>query len=97
VVTKVKDSPVVKDILAVSADLKKSKVDAGSIEDRSKFCPIVPLNGTVDREGPIIGVTKSPPGATAGPSEVRMAVWVDTSPVGPGDDPAVAENVVVSV
>ena len=96
-VTKVEDSPMIKDVLAVSTDLKKSDVDTGGIEDGSKFCPIVALNGTVNREGPIIGVTESPPGATAGPSEVRMAVWVDTSPVGPGDDPAVAENVVVSV
>ena len=92
-----KDSPVIKDVLTVSADLKKSDVDAGRIKDGSKFCPIVALDGTVDRAGPIIGVTKSPPGATAGPSEIRMAVWVDTSPVGPGDGPAVAENIVVSV
>ena len=92
-----KDSPVVKDVLTVSADLKKSNVDTGGIKDGSKFCPIVALNGTVDREGPIIGVTKSPPGATAGPSKIGMTVWVDTSPVGPGDDPTVAENIVVSV
>ena len=91
------DSPVVKNVLAVSTNFKRSKVDSSSIEHSSKFCPIVALNGTVNREGPIIGVTESPPGATAGPSEVRMAVWVDTSPVGPCDDPAGAENVVVSV
>ena len=88
---------MIKDVLAVSTDLKKSDVDTGSIEDGSKFCPIVALNGTVDREGPVIGVTESPPGATAGPSKVGVTVWVNASPGGPGDDPAVAENVVVSV
>jgi hypothetical protein len=96
-VTKVEDSPVIKDVLAVSTNFKKSDVDTGGIEDSSKFGSIVALNGTVDREGSVVGVTKTPPGATAGPTKVGVTVWVNASPVGPGDDPAVAENVVVSV
>ena len=96
-VTKVEDSPVIKDVLAVSANFKKSGVDPGGIEDSSKFGSIVALNGTVDREGSVVGMTKTPPGATAGPTKVGVTIWVNASPVGPGDDPAVAENVVVSV
>ena len=95
-VTEMEDSPVIENVLAVSAYFKRSGVDPGSIEHSSEFCPIVTLDGAVDRKGPIIGVAETPPGSTAGPSEVRVAVWMNTSPVSPGDNPPVAENIVIS-
>ena len=91
------DSPVIKNVLAVGAYFKRSGVDPSSIEHSGKFGPVVTLDRTVSREGPIVGVTETPPGATASPSEVRVAVWVNTSPVSPGDNPPVAENIVVRV
>ena len=94
---KMEDSPVIEGVLAVRANFKRSGVDPGGIEDSRKFSSIIALNGTVDREGSVVGVTKTSPGATAGPAKVGVTVWVNASPVGPGDDPAVAENVVVSV
>jgi len=96
-VTEVEDSPVIENVLAVSAYFKRSGVDPGSIEHGGEFGPVVTLDGAVDRKGPIIGVAETAPGATAGPSEVRVAVWMNTSPVSPGDNPPVAENIVISV
>ena len=90
------DNPVVENVLTISTNFKRSKVDSSSIEHSSKFCPIVALNRSVSKEGPIVGVAETPPGTTASPSEVRVAVWVDTSPVSPGDNPPVAENIVIS-
>jgi len=96
-VTEVEDSPVVENVLAVSAYFKTSGVDPSSIEHGGEFGPVVALDGAIDREGPIIGVAETPPGAAASPSEVRVAVWVDAPPVSPGDDPPVTEDIVVSV
>ena len=97
VAAKMEDSPVIEDVLAVRANFKKSGVDPGGIEDGSKFGSIVARNGTVDREGSVVGVTKTPPGATAGPAKVGVTVWVNASPVCPGDNPAITENIVISV
>ena len=55
------------------------------------------MDRPVSREGPIVGVTETPPGTTASPSKVRVAVWVNAPPVSPGDDPPVAEDIVINV
>ena len=96
-VTEVEDSPVIENVLTVSANLRRTGVDPSSIEHSSKFCPIVTLDGTVDRECTIVRVAEAPPGTTASPTEVRVAVWMNTSPVSPGDDPTITEDIVVGV
>ena len=55
------------------------------------------MDGTVDRECTIVRVAEAPPGTTAGPTEVWVAVWMDTPPISPSDDPSITEDIVVSV
>ena len=55
------------------------------------------MDGTIDRKCAIVRVAKAPPGATASPTKVGVTIWVDASPVCPGDDPAITEDVVISV
>ena len=55
------------------------------------------MDGTIDRKCAIVRVAKAPPGTTAGSTEVGVTIWVDASPVSPGDDPTITEDVVVSV
>ena len=83
--------------MAISADFKVPGVNASSIQDGRKFSTIVTLDRTIDRKCAIVRVAETPPGTTASPTEVWVAVRMDTSPISPSDDPSVTEDVVVSV
>ena len=96
-VTEVEDSPVIENVLAVSAYFKRSGVDPGSIEHSGEFGPVVTLDGAVDRKGPVVRVKKTPPGATAGSTKIWMTIWVNTSAISPRDNPTITEDVVISV
>ena len=97
VAAKMEDSPVIEDVLAVRANFKRTDVDPGGIKDSRQLSSVIALDGTVDREGPVVRVTKTPPGATAGPTKIWVKIWVNTSAVSPGDDPAITEDIVVCV
>ena len=68
VAAKMEDSPVIEDVLAVRTNFKGTDVDPGGIKDSRQLRSVIALDGTVDREGPVVRVTKTPPAATAGPT-----------------------------
>ena len=90
-------SPVVENVLAINANFEVSGVNASSIQDSRKLSTIVTLDRTIDRKCAIVRVAETPPGPTASPTEVWVAVRMDTSPISPSDDPSVTEDIVVSV
>ena len=53
---KMKDSPVIEDVLAVGTNFEGAGVNSGGIEDGRQLSPVVALDGAVDREGPIVRV-----------------------------------------
>jgi hypothetical protein len=79
-VPKMENSPVIEDVLTVSAYFKRADVHASRVENGRKLGPIIALNRPVNREGPIEGMAKAPPGATASPSKVRMTVGANAPP-----------------
>jgi hypothetical protein len=95
--TKLEDSPVIEDVLAVRTNFQGTDVDSGGIEDSRQLRSVVALDGAVDWKGPVVRVTKTPPGATAGSTKIWMTIWVNTSAVSPGDNPTITEDVVISV
>ena len=95
--TEVQSSPVVEDVLAISANFEISGVNASGIQDSCKLSAIVTLDRTINRKCTVVRVAETPPGPTASPTEVWVAVRMDTSPISPSDDPSITEDIVVSV
>jgi hypothetical protein len=88
---------VIENVLAIGADFEVSGVDASGIQDSRKLSAIVTLDRTINRKCAIVRVAEAPPGSTTSPTEVWVTVRVDTSPISPGNDPSITEDIVVGM